>query len=298
MTATSLSTDASLLDGPDLESVYRTVNGVRLHVVAAGDNDAPLIVLLHGAPEFWYCWHRHISSFVDAGYRVLAPDQRGYNLSEKPIGTRPYRLSELSQDIVDLIKTTDRESAHVIGHDWGAAVTWDMALRHPEIVDRIGIINVPHVKVLRETLTSNLQQLRNSWYMFFFQIPRVPEWYAKRNNFDWLEEVMHTANEGTFTDEDIARYRAAWSKERALTGMINWYRALFRFPESPPREYVEAPTLIIWGEQDNYLIPEMAPESVEYCERGRLERFPDATHWVHHEFPDQVADLLINHLTV
>lgn len=289
-------TDASLLELPSSESLYRTVNETQLHAVAAGDKEAPLIVFLHGAPEFWYCWRHYIGPFVDAGYRVLVPDQRGYNLSDKPDGIRPYRISELSGDIVDLIASTGREFAHVIGHDWGAAVAWDLALRHPDTVDRIGIINVPHPTVFEETLTGNLRQLRKSWYMFFFQLPRVPEWYASRNDFQWLVDVLKTAKEGTFTAEEIDRYRAAWSQEGAVTGMINWYRALFRHGEEPPQERVAAPTFVIWGKGDAYLTPEMAPKSIEYCENGRLEQFPHATHWVHHEYPEQVINLLLDHL--
>lgn len=296
MATNTVTTDTSLLDVQGAQSLYRDVNGIRLHIVAAGDEDAPLVVLLHGAPEFWYCWRHHIAPFVDAGYRVVVPDQRGYNLSEKPDGIRSYRMRELSGDIVDLIASAGRESAHIVGHDWGAAVAWDLALRHPETVDRIGIINVPHPTVLERTLTSNIRQLRKSWYMFFFQLPRIPEWYATRKNFQWLVDSLDSSKEGTFTDEDIDRYRAAWSQVGAPTGMINWYRALFRHSDDPPQERVAAPTLVIWGERDSYLIPEMAPKSVEYCDDGGLERFPDATHWVHHEYPEQVNGLLVDHL--
>lgn len=281
---------------PLTKTLFREVNDITLHVVTAGDEDAPLVVLLHGAPEFWYCWRHHIAPFVDAGYRVLVPDQRGYNRSDKPDGIRPYRVRELSGDIVDLIASTGRESAHVVGHDWGAIVAWDLALRHPDTVDRIGIINGPHPTVFEETLFSNLRQLFKSWYMFFFQLPRIPEWYVSRNNFQWLVDVLDSSKNGTFTDEDIDSYRAAWSQAGALTGMINWYRALFRHSDDPSQDRVDAPTLVIWGEDDGYLTPEMAPKSVEYCADGSLERFPDATHWVHHEHPEQVNDLLIDHL--
>jgi len=295
--ASDWSANAPLPDVPSAEREHRDVNGVTLHTVVAGDPDDPLVVFLHGFPEFWYEWHEYVEPFVDAGYRVLVPDQRGYNRSDKPPGVGPYRISELSGDVVDLVATEDRETAHVIGHDWGAAVAWDTALRHPGTVDRLGIINVPHPSVFQEVLTSNLTQLRKSWYMFYFQLPRLPEWSSRRNDFGFMTGVMRESSRpGTFTETDFERYRQAWSEGGALTAMINWYRALFRHSEDPPREAVRHPTLIIWGENDEALVPEMAPMSREYCEDGRLEQFPEATHWVPHEYTERVADLLLEHL--
>jgi pimeloyl-ACP methyl ester carboxylesterase len=289
---------APLPDAPGAESTFREVNGVTLHVVAAGDPADPLVVLLHGFPEFWYEWRAYVEPLVAAGYRVLVPDQRGYNRSERPDGVGSYRTSELSRDVADLVATEDRESAHVVGHDWGAAVAWDLALRRPEVVDRLAIVNVPHPTVFEETLRSNPRQLRNSWYVFYFQLPRLPEWGARRNDFALLVRAMRDeAHEGAFTDEDVERYRRAWAREGALTAMVNWYRGAARYRERPPRTLVRAPTLVAWGEQDQALVPEMAGASVEHCRDGRLERFPDATHWLPHERPDEVLDLLTEHLS-
>ena len=288
---------APLPDVPGVERTYREVNGVELHTVSAGDPGDPLVVLLHGFPEFWYEWREYVGPLVEAGYRVLVPDQRGYNRSEKPDGLDAYSVDTLSADIVDLIETAGRESAHVVGHDWGAAVAWDLALRHPEAVDRLGIINVPHPTVFQRTLKSDLTQLRNSWYMFFFQLPLLPEWASSRNGFAFFVDVMESSSRpGTFGERDFERYRRAWSREDAVGSMINWYRALFRRLNEPPRERVDAPALVVWGENDEALIPRMAGESVRYCSDGRLERFPDATHWVPHEYPDRVVRLLLEHL--
>lgn len=279
------------------ETTFREANDIHLHAVVAGDPDDPLVVLLHGFPEFWYQWHNYIGSFVDSEYRVLIPDQRGYNRSDSPGDVPSYRLCELSRDIVDLIATENRDAAHIVGHDWGAVIAWDLALRHPEIIDRLGIINVPHPSVFKRTLLSNLTQLRKSWYMFFFQLPRLPEWYLRRNDFDGLVTAMEEgARPDTFSEVDFEQYRRAWSRGNGLTGMINWYRALVRHSEEPPRERVAAPTLIIWGENDQALVPEMAPQSVGFCDEGYLEPFPDATHWIHHEYPDSVSSLLLEHL--
>ena len=289
--------NAPLPDAPGIERVTREVNGVSLHVVAGGDEDDPLVVFLHGFPEFWYEWHEYVEPFVTAGYRVLVPDQRGYNRSEKPEGVRAYRISELSADIAGLIDSEGREHAHVVGHDWGAAVAWDLALRHPGAVDRLGIINVPHPTVFEATLRSNLTQMRKSWYMFFFQLSGLADWFVRRNEYDFMVGAMADgAVPGTFDETEFERYRRAWSEPDALPAMLNWYRALFRHNEEPPRERVTPPTLVLWGEQDQALIPEMAPRSVDYCEDGRLERFPDATHWLPHEQPERVVDELRTHL--
>jgi pimeloyl-ACP methyl ester carboxylesterase len=297
VTSNTPATDATLLDDAGVESLYCEVNGVRLHAVAAGDEDDPLVVLLHGFPEFWYGFHEHVRPLADAGYRVLVPDQRGYNRSDKPDGIRSYRISELSGDVAALIAETGHDAAHVVGHDWGAAVAWDLALRRPAVVDRLGILNVPHPTVLQRTLTSRPRQMLKSWYMFYFQLPRLPEWLSARDDFGfWTDTLRKTSRPGTFSDADLRRYRAAWSRSGAPTAMINWYRALFRHRETPPRETVAAPTLIVWGERDDFLLPEMATESLGYCPNGRLERLPDATHWLHHEYPDRIGDLLLDHL--
>jgi pimeloyl-ACP methyl ester carboxylesterase len=287
---------APLPDSSDAERIVREVNGVDLHTVFAGDSDGELVVLLHGFPEFWYEWSEYLEPLSEAGYRVLVPDQRGYNRSDKPEGLDAYSIDTLSADIRGLIESADRERAHVVGHDWGAAVAWDLSLRHPEVVDRLGIINVPHPTVFQTTLTSDLTQLRKSWYMFYFQLPWLPEWASRRNRYAFLVGAMEGGSlPGTFDDRDFERYRQAWRREDAIASMINWYRALFRRQNDPPRERVAAPTLVLWGDKDQALLSRMAEESVEYCSNGRLERFADATHWVPHEYPGRVVESLLAH---
>ncbi|ELZ80105.1 alpha/beta hydrolase (plasmid) [Haloferax larsenii] len=288
-------TDASLLADDRVESTYRTVNGVRLHVVTAGDPDAPLVVLLHGHPDFWYGWRDQLISFVEAGFRVLVPDQRGCNLSEAPDGIDAYRLSELSTDVCELIHSEGRESAHVVGHDFGAFVAWNVALRQPSIVDRLGILNVPHPTVFAETIRSSPRQLARSWYVWFYQLPKLPEWILSRNDAaNMVSALEKTSNPGTFDDETIRRYRAAW-QHTGIKPRINWYRG-FRRSERPSRDTVVQPTLICWGEDDIALRPSMAKESLDYCEDGTLRLFPDASHWVHLE-REAVTEALLSHLS-
>lgn len=286
---------------PDVDSAertfYETEGGVSLHTVTAGETDDPSVVLLHGFPEFWYGWRECVGRLVEEGYRVVVPDQRGYNRSDKPDGIDSYRLPKLCQDVASLVEAEGNGTAHVVGHDWGALVAWNLALRRPETVDSLTAVNVPHPTVFRRTLLSSPTQLRRSWYMFFFQVPGLPEWHAKRDDFSaWLSKMDETSEPGTFDETDMGRYRSAWTEPGASTAMLNWYRAVFRRSDPLPRKTVEAPTLILWGEDDQALVPEMAPKSLRYCENGTLERFPDATHWVNHERPDRVSDLLLEHI--
>lgn len=290
-------TDVSFLDVPSAESTHREVNGVDLHVVVAGETSDPLVVLLHGFPECWYCWQEYVGPLVDAGYRVLVPDQRGYNASEKPDRARAYRLAELARDVVELVRSAGRESARVVGHDFGGLVAWYLALEYPGVVDRLGIVNAPHPRAYLRTLPTSPRQVLKSWYVPYFQLPRLPEWGCRYDDFRALVGAMDEyARPGTFDQSDWERYRAAWRQPGAIRAMIDWYRALVRYLDLPSRTRVTAPTLIVWGEDDQGLVPELAGRSVAYCEDGRLERFPDASHWIHHEFPDRIAGILVEHL--
>ncbi len=299
-----MQTDESLLDSPEISSTMRTVNGVGLHAVAAGDPDDPLVVLLHGFPDFWYGWRHQIEPLADAGYRVLVPDQRGYNLSESPQGIDAYRLDELTADIRALIESEGRDTAHLVGHDWGAIVAWELAIEHPEFVDRLGIVNVPHPAAFREALRSSADQLRRSWYVFFFQLPRLPEWALSRDDYRLLSDaLLESGSTAAFSPVDIERYRASWRAAESLSGLINWYRAAGLHPADllsgsvTDNERVDLTTLIVWGEEDTALSPDLAPMSRQYCPGGRVERFPAATHWVHQEESEAVTELLLDHLT-
>jgi len=292
---TVTNTDASLLTDPDVESTYRDIGDVRLHVVAAGDPDAPLVVLLHGHPDFWYGWRDQIRSLVEADFRVVVPDQRGCNLSEAPDRIDAYRQSELVGDVRELIHSEGRESAHVVGHDFGGFVAWNLALRQPSMVDRLGIFNVPHPTVYRDTLRSSPQQIARSWYVWFYQVPKLPEWMLTRNDMaNMVDSLEITSKPGTFDEETITRYKAAW-RHTGITPRINWYRG-FRRSDSPSRDTVTQPALICWGKDDVALLPSMAEKSVNYCEDGQLQVFPNTSHWIHNE-RDEVTEALRCHLT-
>jgi pimeloyl-ACP methyl ester carboxylesterase len=267
--------------------------GIRLHYVEAGEG--PLVVLLHGFPEFWYSWRRQIAPLAQAGYHVVAPDMRGYDLSDKPQSWRAYDTGLLADDIAGLVRSFGEQSAIVVGHDWGAAVAYTVAMRHPDVVRRLAILNVPHPTRMLEGFKT-LKQLRKSWYMFFFQIPRLPEHLIARDDFSFAKHSLRSDSKDAFTDEDLERYVEAWSQPGALTGMINYYRAALR--RSPGKTLalmkpIEAPTLVIWGMLDRHLGSELAEPAPEWVPNVRVERIAEATHWVQHDAPERVNELLL-----
>ena len=280
---------------------HKTVatNGINLHVAQSGPEDGALVILLHGFPEYWAGWKAQIPVLAGAGYRVWAPDQRGYNLSDKPEGVAAYNLDELAKDIIGLIDAAGEEKAYVVGHDWGAFVAWWIGINYPERVKKLAILNVPHLSVMFKTVRSTPRQLVKSWYIFFFQIPRLPEFLISRGNWRAGVEMMRSsANDGTFSPADLDGYREAWSRPGAFTGMLNWYRAIVRHqPKRRGSSRVTVPTLMIWGVNDVALDRSMAQPSIDYCDRGRLVFLETATHWVQHDAPDRVNKLLLDFLS-
>ncbi len=270
-------------------------NGITLHVVEAGPADGPLVILLHGFPEFWYGWRHQIEALANAGYRVLAPDQRGYNLSDKPKEIAAYNLDALAADVIGLIDATGCEKASVVGHDWGGAVAWWTAVKYPQRLERVAILNAPHPKVMRWNLLHNRAQRRKSWYLFMFQMPLLPEWRMRRANWEIGQRALQgTSRPGTFSENDLALYRKAWSQPGADRGMINWYRAaLQRHPARVASSRVTVPALIIWGTRDKFLGRELAEQSVDLCDSGKLVWVEGASHWVQHEEPERVNQFLL-----
>ncbi|HUO87157.1 MAG TPA: alpha/beta fold hydrolase [Thermoanaerobaculia bacterium] len=273
--------------------------GVRLHFVEAGPPDGPLTLLLHGFPESSHAWRHQIGPLAAAGLHVVAPDQRGYALSDKPRGIGSYRLDRLAEDAAALIEAFGAERAHVVGHDWGGAVAWYLAAARPQCVERLAILNVPHPVVMRRHLRSDRAQLRRSWYMFFFQLPWLPEWWLRHGDWRNLKRMFRaTSRPGTFSDEDLARYAEDCARPRALRSMIHWYRAaLLRPPPRPASWRVQAPTRIVWGAQDRAIGRDMVEPSAALCDDADICWIEEAGHWVQHEEPERVGELLLEHLT-
>ncbi|MCU0734612.1 MAG: alpha/beta hydrolase [Methylotetracoccus sp.] len=281
-------------DSGQYQAAWIEVNGIRLHVIQAGPEDGPLVILLHGFPEFWYGWRHQIPSLAAAGCRVWIPDQRGYNLSAKPAGIDAYRLERLAGDVVGLIEAAGEQQADVIGHDWGGAVAWWLAAHHPDRLRRLIVINCPHGSAFRRQIRRDAVQLWRSSYILFFQLPWLPEIVSRLGNGALPARVLRrSSNPGTFSDAELAHYRRAWSQQGAWTAMLNWYRAIV---QCPPRfsaaDRSAVPTLLIWGARDCFLSTPMAQPSIDCCDEARLVLFERATHWVHHECAPQVNGLL------
>ncbi|MEF2276792.1 alpha/beta hydrolase [Deinococcus sp. YIM 134068] len=273
------------------------VNGVRLHYVEAGEASGPLVVLLHGFPEFWRAWEGQIGPLARAGFRVVVPDLRGYNLSEKPPGVDAYRVGNLQEDVAALIRALGHERAHVVGHDWGGIVAWALAIRQPEVVERLVVLNAPHPAAFRR-VARKPAQWRRSWYIFFFQLPWLPERFLHRFGA-W---ALRGTNPNAYSGEDRRLYREAWDQPGAATAMINYYRAMGRAGGTQGggrSSQVRAPTLLLWGERDVALLPELADaDGLEpYVPDLRVVRFPRASHWVMRDEPVRVNNLLIGFLS-
>jgi pimeloyl-ACP methyl ester carboxylesterase len=259
-----------------MRDAYAELGTVRLHYVEQGEG--PLVVLLHGFPEFWYGWRHQLAPLAAAGFRVVAPDLRGYNLSSKPRGRGAYRLDLLARDVAELIEERGAASALVAGHDWGGAVAWATAMYHPERVARLAILNAPHPRRFRQAVQRPRQALR-SWYFGLFQLPWLPEYLGPK----------------VFPQRDDPRYREAWAQPGAMTAMLNYYRAI------TPRtriETVDAPTRVIWGRHDPFL--ELSVAEPSRADVPNLERVVvlDTSHWVQHEAPEEGSRLLAEFFTL
>jgi pimeloyl-ACP methyl ester carboxylesterase len=275
------------------------VNGVTLHFVEQGEG--PLVVLLHGFPEFWYAWRHQIPALAAAGFRAVAPDLRGYNLSDKPRGVRAYRIEALLADLEGLIaQLGEREGgarAHVVGHDWGGAFAWYAPLFFPQRLLSLTLLNAPHPLALRRELRTSAAQRRKSRYMFFFQLPWLPERRIRAGNFALLEKLLRRdpARAGAFSDEDVRLYKEALARPGAVTAAVNYYRAALRFsPRVGGRRWPEGlSTLLVWGERDRYLGPGLLEGLDRWVPRLTVERLPEASHWVQSDAPERVNELLI-----
>ncbi len=283
----------------DIEDLTIATNGLSLHAVGAGPGDGTPVILLHGFPEPWFCWRHQVDALAAAGCRMLIPDQRGYNTSDKPEEVAAYALDVLTADVLGLMDSAGWRSASIVGHDWGGIVAWWTALRHPERVERLAILNAPHPVAFRRYIRTHPSQLLKSWYVFYFQLPGLPEAGFRRRSWRSLcRALASTSRPGTFTEFELDRYRQAWSEPGAIRSMIHWYRAALRHRPTPPADpRIHVPTLAIWGPDDRFLERELAEASLDFCDRGRLEWFETATHWVQHEEPDRVNRMLVEFLT-
>lgn len=278
-----------------MDFTHRHVNvgEVSLHIAEAGDRSRPLVVFLHGFPEFWYSWRHQLEALAKAGYWCVAPDLRGYNESDKPEGVGSYALEKLVGDVAGLIGALGREKAHVVGHDWGAVVAWSFAQAEPGRLEKLAILNVPHpVTFLRGIKTA--RQLFKSWYMFFFQLPWIPERAMAAFDYAALRKGF-----ASFSREEQDRYVEAMKTPGARTATLAYYRSIIRRVlrgDTPKPRRIEAPVLVIWGDRDAFLGVELAEPPPEWVPDARVVHIPEASHWVQNDAPERVNELLLSFL--
>jgi pimeloyl-ACP methyl ester carboxylesterase len=266
---------------------FIATNGIKLHYVTQGSG--PLMLFLHGFPEFWYSWRHQIPEFAK-NHKVVALDLRGYNESAKPEEQSAYVMAEFVKDIQGVIEGLGYDHAILVGHDWGGAIAWNVAYDHPELIDRLIILNIPHPAKFAQGLLTPQQLLRSS-YIFFFQLPWIPEWLIQANDFGLLEQSFRgmTVNKNAFTAADITAYKTAFARPGALTAALNYYRNAFQqriLNTSWP--VLEVPTLMIWGEDDLPLGKELTYGTEHYVRDFRIKYIPHCSHWVQQEQPKLV----------
>lgn len=286
------------MEAPELRHARIAGNGVNLHVVTAGKGQP--VILLHGFPENWRSWRRQIAPLVGAGFSILAPDLRGYNLSDRPASQRAYRLNHLVADVAALVRATAYPRAHIVGHDWGGVIAWAFAEQHPELVDKLVILNAPHLKIYLKKVRYPPQMLR-SWYVLFFLVPWLPELVLSAGGFQVVRNMfrLRPTRKEAFSNIDIEKYAGALAQPGALTAALSYYRAnlttatLRKFTRSEP---IDAQTLVIWGERDPALGTELLEGLEEVANRVRVHRIADSSHWVQNEAPEEVNLVLIDFL--
>jgi len=270
--------------------VYRR-DGLVFDVRDAGPPDGPVVVLLHGFPQHNDSWNAVIDRLSAEGYRCLAPNQRGYSPRARPSRRRDYRMPELVADVSALIDASGARRVHLVGHDWGATVAWAAAAEMPERLTTVAPISVPHPAAFIKSIATSRQGLA-SWYMYLFQLPRIPEWLLSRRDGDMIAELLRRGGQ---TPAAAQRDAEAMREPGALTAAINWYRAM---PLSNPRaisQKISVPTMYVWSDRDTALLPKAAHDTARYvCGEYRFEILPGVSHWIPDEQPDRLADLLLD----
>ena len=282
-----------------MDHAYADVNGVRLHYVTVGRG--PLVMFLHGFPEFWYAWTAQLADF-GRDHRAVAPDMRGYNLSSKPTDLAAYAMKHLVADVRALAEHLGAKTFILVGHDWGGVVAWAFAITHPERLEKLVIVNAPHPAVFERELRENPAQQEASRYMLTFRSAQAEQILAADDYARML--AMFTRVGAWFTDEDRAQYVAAWSQPGALTGGLNYYRAAGvgppgaegvparSFGGEPSRLTLTVPTLVVWGERDRALLTGNLDGLERFVPDLTVKRVPDGSHWVVHEQPALVNRLI------
>ena len=275
----------------------KSINGVNLHVVEAGDAGKPLLILLHGFPEFWWAWRHQITPLAEAGYHVVVPDMRGYNTSDAPQDVSAYTIDILAADVVALADAFGAERFHLVAHDWGAVISWWVAATYPDRLSRVVLMDGPHPDVWGKQALKHPTQALRSTYVAFFQLPWVPE--AMLGAFDGAglkAMIQGSAKAGSFEPGALEHYARAWAHPGSVTAMLNYYRALRERPKTEEPARLKPPTLILWAGDDVFLEKNVADAGLALCDDGKLEIVEGASHWLHIEQPERVNARIISFL--
>jgi epoxide hydrolase 4 len=272
---------------PSEEAIFRDVDvgEVTLNVACRGEAGST-IVLLHGFPEFWFGWNAVMDELAD-GYRLVVPDQRGYNLSDKPAEVADYALEHLVADVVGLVDAIGSDTVTLVGHDWGGAVAWAVASQHPDLLDRLVILNAPHMDVFRDLLLNDEEQQAAFSYVDLFLLEGSEDLMAA-NDYAAMVDSMG----GVLSESEVDAYKEAWAQPGAMTGGLNWYRANFEadgIPKAADPLTVDVPTTVVWGMDDIALLPKNLDDLPTYVSDLTVIEIDEGTHWVAHEFPAEVA---------
>jgi epoxide hydrolase 4 len=269
------------------------INGITLNVAIAGPKSGEPVILLHGYPDAHFGWRDQIVALASRGFRVIAPDQRGYNLSEKPKGVENYMQEVLVSDIIALADNYGFETFNLAGHDFGGIVSWNLADTHAVRLKKMVIFNSPHPAVNQKFQEENEKQKKKSWYAYFFKLPLIPELVMKAGNWKFGERAM----EESYTENEINEYKRAWSQKGANRATINWYRGLFKQDLDRRFDIIDVPTLIVWGKADPHIMWEQAEPSAAMTSEGRVVYIENATHWVMRDASEQTSQILIDFFT-
>lgn len=277
-------------------------NGLRFEVAEAGPAEGDRLALcLHGFPELAFSWRHQMPLLAELGYRVWAPNQRGYGRSSRPAGVDAYDADRIVADAAALIDASGAREVVLVAHDWGGAIAWQFAIRQARPLARLVVMNCPHpVCFARELRT--WKQLRKSWYMFFFQLPRLPEAWLTANDAAAVRRAFRgmAQDKSRFPDADLDVYARAAQQPGAMTAMVNWYRAAARkgsLASDRPVPVIDTPTLLIWGEADAALDVATTEGTDRYVRDLTVRRLPGVSHWVQNEQPEQVNAILREWLT-
>ncbi|MCS6858035.1 MAG: alpha/beta hydrolase [Sandaracinaceae bacterium] len=283
-------------DDPNaFERIFVHVGGLRFSLRVAGEPNAEALALcLHGFPESSYSWRYQMPLLAKLGYRVWAPDLRGYGDSDKPNRVEDYRLEFLLEDIAGLVDQASAKRLILVGHDWGGYLAWQFAIRRIRPLERLIVMNIPHPRRMAEGLRRSPKQLLRSWYMFAFQIPRLPEWWLSRNNHEAIRKAFlgMAIDKSRFPPHVLDEFVRSASQPGALFGMLAYYRASFRYPHRTPRRVLELPTLLLWGEEDRALGKELTHNTHELVRPLTLRFIPNCSHWVQQEAPEVVNAMI------